>query len=139
MEYEKGKDCLASQFQAWGDESYTAWCDIIKIHRGTKLFRQFTAVSLIDYDRAKTALGHRFKFMDIEELCGLELHRKDQGDQNIEALGAELQTLGSKAFLSICGHELDRPLKKGRFFQALDDKWQGNLGAPKTGDVQGVI
>jgi len=83
-----------------------------------------------DFDRAVEALSKRFKPVDIEELRGLEFHHKSQGDETVEQLGISLQQLGRKAFPSMLGKEFDR-LLKGRFFQALNVKWQRKLGAPK--------
>jgi len=50
--------------------------------------------------------------------------------ETVEQLGISLQQLGRKAFPSMLGKEFDR-LLKGRFFQALNVKWQRKLGAPK--------
>lgn len=61
----------------------------------------------------------------------MEFHRKTQGNESVEQLGLTLQQLGRKAFPSITGREFDR-LLKGRFFQALQVKWQRKLVAPKA-------
>ena len=53
---------------------------------------------------------------------------------NLEQLGIELQNLGRKAFPQMNEKELDR-LLKGRFFQALNSKWQRKLAAPKPNET----
>ena len=80
------------------------------------------------------ALCARFKAVDIEELCGIEFHHLVQGDEIMEELRLELQSLGRKAFPLIVGHEFDS-LLKGRVFQPLHVMWQRKLGAPKTGET----
>ena len=52
-----------------------------------------------DFDKAMSALGERFKPVDIEKLPGLEFHHKTQGGESVEQLGISLQQLGWKAFL----------------------------------------
>ena len=46
------------------------------------------------YSRAVAALKKRFRSVEIEELKGLEFHRRVQGDETIEQLGMDLQKLG---------------------------------------------
>jgi hypothetical protein len=46
----------------------------------------------------------------------------------------ELQRLGNMAFPTLCGQERDIMLK-GRFFQALQVRWQRKLGGPKTDET----
>ena len=57
-----------------------------------------------------------------------------QQEESIEQLGIELQNLGRKAFPQMNEKELDR-LLKGRFFQALNSKWQRKLAAPKPNET----
>ena len=57
-----------------------------------------------------------------------------QQDESIEQLGIELQNLGRKAFPQMKEKELDR-LLKGRFFQALNSKWQRKLAATKPNET----
>ena len=83
-----------------------------------------------DIESAITALGKRFKPGDIAELRGLQFHHRTQGEESIEQLGISIQQLGRKAFPTITGKDFDR-LLKGRFYQALQVKWQRKLGAPK--------
>lgn len=83
------------------------------------------------YTRVIVALQKRFCSLDIEELRGLEFHQLMQDKQSVEELGIELQKLGRKAFPTSGMKEFDRILK-GRFYQALQPKWQRKLGAPKT-------
>ena len=52
------------------------------------------------------------------------------GSRSVEELGLELQRVAKRAFPSLVGKGLDR-LHKGRYFQALDPRWQRKLGAPK--------
>lgn len=86
------------------------------------------------YNRAVASLKKRFRSVEIEELKGLEFHRRVQGEESVEQLGMDLQKLGRKAFPSTEGKELDR-LLKGRFYQALHPKWQRKLNAPRTDET----
>ena len=86
------------------------------------------------YSRAVTSLKKRFRSVEIEELKGLEFHRRVQGEESIEQLGMDIQKLGRKAFPSTEGKELDR-LLKGRFYQALHPRWQRKLNAPRTDET----
>ncbi len=105
----------------------------MKLHldkTAVEVFRMLPEEDRVDFDWAVEALGKRFRPVDIEELRGLEFHHKTQGTESVEQLGISLQQLGRKAFPSMAGKELDR-LLKGRFFQALNVKWQHKLGAPR--------
>lgn len=83
------------------------------------------------YARAVASLKKRFRSVEIEELKGLEFHRRVQGEESIEQLGMDIQKLGRKAFPSTAGKELDQ-LLKGRFYQALHPRWQRKLNAPRA-------
>ena len=48
----------------------------------------------------------------------------------MEQLGMDLQRMARQAFSNMPEAEFNR-LLKGRFFQALQVKWQRKLGAPK--------
>ena len=74
-------------------------------------------------------LKKSFRPIDIAELREFNLHQKLQGEDSVEQLGLDLQTLGRRAFLSVGAKEFDRMLK-GRLYQALLPKWQRKLGAP---------
>lgn len=119
------------QLVGWTDE--VKLCQL-KLHlEGMALhaFRMFSKEDRSTFKLAAEALRKRFRPVDIEELRGLEFHRKTQAEgESVEQLGLELQRLGRRAFPSAEGPELDR-LLKGRFFQALHPKWQRKLGAPK--------
>ena len=82
------------------------------------------------YRETVDALRKRFKPVDIEELRGIEFHKLTQGTLSVEKLGLELQRLAKRAFPSLSGKDVDR-LLKGRFFQALQTRWQRKLGALK--------
>ena len=57
------------------------------------------------YSKAVDALKKRFRSVEIEELKGLEFHRRVQGEESIQQLGMDLQKLGRKAFPAIQGKE----------------------------------
>ena len=118
----------------WTEE--TKLCQL-KLHL-TKLadqvFQMFPKEDQSSYSRAVTALKKRFRFVEIEELKGLEFHRRVQGEESIEQLGMDLQKLGHKAFPATEGREFDR-LLKGRFYQALHPRWQRKLNAPRTDET----
>ena len=81
------------------------------------------------YSRAMDALKKCFRSVKIEELKGLEFHRRVQGEESIEQLGMDLQKLGRKAFPATEGKEFDH-LLKGCFYQTLHPRWQRKLNAP---------
>jgi len=113
----------------WSDA--TKLCQL-KLHlakTAEKAFRVLPDAQKGSYLEAVEALKKHFRPIGIEELRGLEFHRKAQGDESVEQLGMELQRLATKAFPSIHGNDLDR-LLKGRFYQVLLTKWQRKLGAP---------
>ena len=85
------------------------------------------------FDKVVAHLKKRFRLIIIDELRGLEFHQKSQGDDLIEQLGLDLQTLGRRAFPSFGAVEFDH-MPKGRFYQALLPKWQRKLGALKLED-----
>ena len=122
------------QLAGWTDE--VKLC-LLKLHlEGMALhaFRMFPKEDRSTFELAAEALRKRFRPVDIEELRGLEFHRKTQVDgESVEQLGLELQRLGRRAFPSTEGPKFDR-LLKGRFFQALHTKWQQKLGAPKPSE-----
>ena len=118
------------------------WSDEVKLYQlkvhldktALHVFRMFPTDDKSSYKKASDALRKRFRLVDIEELRGLEFHRKVQEDESVEQLGLELQRLGRKAYPSTDGKDFDR-LLKGRFFQALLTKWQRKLGAPKPSET----
>ena len=118
------------------------WSDEVKLYQlkvhldktALHVFRMFPTDDKSSYKKASDALRKRFRPVDIEELRGLEFHRKVQEDESVEQLGLELQRLGRKAYPSTDGKDFDR-LLKGRFFQALLTKWQRKLGAPKPSET----
>ena len=109
----------------------------LKVHlesNALQFFRILPKETQKAYSEAVSQLKKRFSPVDIEELRGIEFHQKMQSTETIEQLGITLQKLGRKAFPGVTGKEFDR-LLKGRFFQALHQKWQRKLGAPKPGDT----
>ena len=114
------------------------WSDEVKLYQlkvhldktASHVFRMFSTDEKSGYKKAADALRKRFRPVDIEELRGLEFHRKVQENESVEQLGLELQRLGRKAFPFTDGKDFNR-LLKGRFFQVLLTKWQRKLGAPK--------
>ena len=95
-----------------------------------QVFRMMPETERTKYDAAVTALKKRFRRVEIQELRGLEFCRKLQGDESVEQLGMDLQRMARRAFSNMPEAEFNR-LLKGRFFQALQVKWQRKLGAPK--------
>ena len=122
------------------------WSDEVKLYQlkvhldktASHVFRIFSTEEKSSYKKAADALRKRFRPVDIEELRGLEFHRKVQENESVEQLGLELQRLGRKAFPSTDGKDFDR-LLKGRFFQALLTKWQRKLGAPKPSETSRTL
>ena len=113
----------------WTPEQQLYHMKLLLDRTAAEVFRMLPEEDRSDFDKAVSALGQRFKPVDIEELRGLEFHHKTQGGESVEHLGISLQQLGRKAFPSMSGKELDRLLKV-RFFQALNVKWQRKLGRP---------
>ena len=95
-----------------------------------QMFRLLYEDETSGYDKAVLALRKRFKPIDIEELRGIEFNLKMQQDESIDQHRIALLNFGRKAFPQMNEKELDR-LLKGRFFQALNSKWQRKLAAPK--------
>ena len=119
-------------------EAFASWKPEQKLYR-LKVHLDKTALQIVkmmpdedrkSYDKVIEHLKKRFRPIDIAELRGLEFHQKVQGDNSVEQLGLDLQTLGRRAFPSVSVTEFDRMLK-GRFYQALLPKWRRKLGAPK--------
>ena len=98
------------------------------------VFHTLLDSELNDIESVIAALGKCFKPSDIEELHGLQFYYLAQGDESIEQLGISIQQLGRKVFPNITGKDFDR-LLKGRFYQALQVKWQRKLGAPKPDET----
>ena len=96
-----------------------------------QVFQMLAKDEKSSYARAISVLKDRFRSVEIEELKGLEFHRRVQTDESIERLGMDLQKLGRKAFPSTGGKDFDR-LLKGRFYQALHPRWQRKLNAPRA-------
>ena len=123
-----------ARLEKWTEE--TKLCQL-KLHL-TKLahqvFQMLAKEEKSSYSLAVVALKKRFRSVEIEELKGLEFHRRVQGEETIEQLGMELQKLGRKAFPTAEGKEFDR-LLKGRFYQALHPRWQRKLNAPRTDET----
>ena len=119
-----------AKFASWSAEDQLYQFKLHLDKTAMAVFRMLPDAESNNVETAITALGERFKPRDIEELRGLEFHHKTQGDESIDQLGISIQQLGRKAFPSIVGKDFDR-LLKGRFYQALQVKWQRKLGAPK--------
>ena len=98
------------------------------------MFKMLPKEDKASYAHAVGALKKRFRSVEIEELKGLEFHRRVQGEESIEQLGMDLQRLGRKAFPGIEGKEFDR-LLKGRLYQALHPRWQRKLNAPRPDET----
>lgn len=139
----EGKDALDDSFDRWIERfqeraKIAGWnmehqIYQLKLHlekTAADVFRMLPDSDKSDFNKAVNALRKRFQPADIEELRGLEFHHRMQGDETIEKLGISIQQLGLKAFPSMVGKEFDR-LIKGRFYQALNVKWQRKLGKPK--------
>ena len=121
--------------------SMLSWTNELKLYH-LKQHLSKTALQVLEllpsstrssYSTLVEALKARFKPVDIEKLWGLQFHQLMQTNQSVEKLGLQLMSLARKAFPMLGEKELDRMLK-GRFFQALQSKWQRKLGAPKVGE-----
>ena len=112
-----------------------SWTDELKLYH-LKQHLSKTALQILELLPSSTRSSYstlvealRFKSVDIEELRGLQFLQLMQTNQSVEKLGLQLMSLARKAFPMLGEKELDRMLK-GRFFQALQSKWQRKLGAP---------
>ena len=82
------------------------WSDEVKLYQlkvhlnktALHVFRIFSTEEKSSYKNTADALRKRFHPVDIEELRGLEFHRKVQEDESVEQLGLKLQRLGRRAF-----------------------------------------
>ena len=118
----------------WTPEQQLYHMKLLLDRTATEVFCMLPEEDRSDFDKAVSALRQRFKPVDIEELRGLKFHHKTQGGESVEQFGISIQQLGRKAFPSMTGKELYR-LLKGRFFQALNVKWQRKLGAPRPDET----
>ena len=62
---------------------------------GEQVFQMLPKEDKSSYTKVVDALKKRFRSVEIEELKGLEFHRRVQGEESIEQ---HLQKLGRKAF-----------------------------------------
>ena len=103
--------------------SFASWKPEQKLYR-LKVHLNKTALQIVkmmpdedrkSYDKLIEHLKTRFHPIDIAKLRGLEFHQKVQGDDSVEQLGLDLETLGRRTFASASATEFDRMLK-GRFY-----------------------
>ena len=118
----------------WTDETKLCQLQLHLSKVAGQAFQMLPKEEKSTYARAVVSLKKRFRSVEIEELKGLEFHRRVQGEETVEKLGMDIQKLGRKAFPTTGGKELDR-LLKGRFYQALHPKWQRKLNAPRTDET----
>lgn len=118
----------------WTEETKLCQLRLHLTKLAEQVFQMLPKEKKSSYKAAVDALKKRFRSVEIEELKGLEFHRRVQGEETIEQLGMDLQRLGRKAFPATEGKELDR-LLKGRFYQALHPRWQRKLNAPRTDET----
>ena len=118
----------------WTEETKLCQLRLHLTKLAEQVFQMLPKEKKSSYKEAVDALKKRFRSVEIEELKGLEFHRRVQGEETIEQLGMDLQKLGRKAFPAAEGKELDR-LLKGRFYQALHPRWQRKLNAPHTDET----
>ena len=120
-----------AKFAGWTKEEHLYQLKIHLDKTALDVFQMLPEHERSTLESAVAALKKRFRPADIEELRGLEFHHRAQGPtETIEKLGLSIQQLGRKAFPSITGKEFDR-LLKGRFYQALQVRWQRKLVCPK--------
>ena len=115
-----------ARFASWSAEDQLYQLKLHLDKTAMDVFRMLPDAESSNIESAITALGKRFKPKDIEELR----RHNTQGNESIDQLGIGIQQLGRKAFPSIVGKDFDR-LLKGRFYQALQVRWQRKLGATK--------
>ncbi len=142
----EGQDAVDDNFSKWAElfkerAKFSGWGpDDQLYHLKTHLeksaleaYGNLPDSSKTDVSSAIASLRQRFKPGGMEELRGLEFHRRIQGDETTEQLGLSIQHLGKRAYPSMGGKDFDR-LLKGRFYQALKVVWQRKLGPPKPGE-----
>ena len=118
-----------AQLAKWTEETKLCQLRLHLTKLADQVFQMLPKEDKSSYSQAVGALKKRFRSVGIEELKGLEFHRRVQGEESVEQLGMDLQKLGRKAFPATEGKEFDR-LLKGRFYQALHPRWQRKLNAP---------
>ena len=134
----EGEDVVEDHFDKWVEEraKFAGWGPEdqlyhLKIHldkTALEIFRNLPDSSKTTAESAIAALKKCFKPGGMEELRGLEFHRRVQGN---ETVGSQYPTPWSESLPSISGKDFDR-LLKGRFYQALKVMWQKKLGPPKA-------
>ena len=123
-----------ARLSKWTEETKLCQLRLHLAKLADQVFQMLPKEDKSSYSRAVGALKKRFRSVEIEELKGLEFHRRVQGEESIEQLGMDLQKLGHKAFPATEGKEFDR-LLKGRFYQALHPRWQRKLNAPRPDET----
>ena len=123
-----------ARLSKWTEETKVCQLRLHLTKLAEQVFQMLPKEDKSSYTKAIDALKKRFRSVEIEELKGLEFHRRVQGDESIEQLGMDLQKLGRKAFPAIQGKEFDR-LLKGRLYQALHPRWQRKLNAPRPDET----
>ena len=123
-----------ARLSKWTEETKVCQLRLHLTKLAEQVFQMLPKEDKSSYTKAVDALKKRFRSVEIEELKGLEFHRRVQGDESIEQLGMDLQKLGRKAFPAIQGKEFDR-LLKGRLYQALHPRWQRKLNAPRPDET----
>ena len=123
-----------ARLSKWTEETKLCQLRLHLTKLAEQVFQMLPKEDKSSYAKAVDALKKRFRSVEIEELKGLEFHRRVQGEESIEQLGMDLQKLGRKAFPAIQGKEFDR-LLKGRLYQALHPRWQRKLNAPRPDET----
>ncbi len=107
-----------AKFSGWGPDDQLYYLKTHLEKSALEAYGNLPDSSKTDVSSAIASLRQRFKPGGMEELRGLEFHRRIQGDETTEQLGLSIQHLGKRAYPSMGGKDFDR-LLKGRFYQAL--------------------
>ena len=105
-------------FAGWKPERKLYRLEVHLANTAQKIVKMTPDYDRKSFDKVVAHLKKRFRPIDITELRGLEFHQKSQGEDSVEQLCLDFQTLWRIAFLSVGAKEFDRMLK-GRFYQAL--------------------
>ncbi len=87
-----------ARLSKWTEETKLCQLRLHLTKLAEQVFQMLSKEDKSSYSQAVGALKKRFRSVEIEELKGLEFHRRVQGQESIEQLGMDLQKLGRKAY-----------------------------------------
>lgn len=94
----------------WTEETKLCQLRLHLTKLAEQVFQMLPKEKKSSYKEAVDALKKRFRSVEIEELKGLEFHRRVQGEETVEQLGMDLQKLDRSLERQGARPSLERPL-----------------------------